>query len=327
LRQISVLSWYAAVGLFALGCHTAARAAPDAVVTNIRGQVHIVRAGGERVQATAATPVEAGDEVRTGPNGSATLYYPQRAPVALEGGKSVTVGADAEPVHRQGAFARAWSALLSALKQGFGGQHVSRPAATRGGADGFAPPHAVAPRCSRIVESRPTFRWTPAEGAARYTVKVGFYDDLQDIWRSECPRAPLTYPESAPAFEAERKYFWEVTAHVGAARIRSDPVWFSVLDEGQRQQLQSTLNELQQSGLDMGGDLSVACVYLDYEVLDQAAAIMERASSRNPDDPTSHVLLADVYERMDLSIQAEKARRRAEAVSEAQRAVWREVER
>jgi Flp pilus assembly protein TadD len=68
-----------------------------------------------------------------------------------------------------------------------------------------------------------------------------------------------------------------------------------------------------------------ACVYLDYELYERAATVLRRAAEKNPDDPTPHALLPDVYEKLDLRTEADNARQRSDQIEERQRAAWRDA--
>ncbi len=311
--------------LAGLACVGHAGASPDGVLSSIKGEVRLSRGGGPAEPVVAATPLQQGDRIEVGAAAGAVIYYPNRPPLKLQPGQTFTVAA-AQSGDRKSALARAWAALIRGLAAGFGGERISRPAATRGSLGGFTPPNPIAPRCTKIMTRRPTFRWDPVPGANKYVVTVGFYQTQNRIWSQEAKSTSIVYPAEAPPFEYGRRYFWEVAADTGTARVPSDTVWFAVLPEEEVRAVQECVKELRsqaQSPDEMG--LAIACVYSECGLDDAAATELERLYSANPEDPTVQLLLYELYRRMERPDLAQKVWRGAYQVTDEQRDVWRKI--
>jgi hypothetical protein len=114
-------------------------------------------------------------------------------------------------------------------------------------------PEPLSPRCSAILESRPTFSWRPGvepeSGSIGYEVTL--VDDSRDFLAA-IPYPPpqtsqhtsmlsVSYPPDRPPLEPGRTYSWKVNALVGGEWHASAYVPFRVLDREQASVLEKEL--------------------------------------------------------------------------------------
>src|SRR5262249_21018278 len=76
---------------------------------------------------------------------------------------------------------------------------------------------AVEP-AGRILETRPSFAWTPVPGADEYRVAVSSSDGAV-LWNRTSAIARLDYPPDVAALEEGRAYVWEVSAKGPLGRV------------------------------------------------------------------------------------------------------------
>src|SRR5690349_4828605 len=114
--------------LFASTCH----GAPLAMLTGVRGSVSIVR-GGKTVPGKTGAPLQAGDVVRVGAGGSATIYFASRAPQTLGANQQIKIAADGKA-----SAPSLWSSVYSGVSAGFARRGEKIGATVRGSHPTFA---------------------------------------------------------------------------------------------------------------------------------------------------------------------------------------------
>jgi hypothetical protein len=141
-----------------------------------------------------------------------------------------------------------------------------------------------------MLSDRPTFRWSPLEGATGYVVEV--YDDKLDqiTISSQLTDTSWTAPQSLKRGEI---YSWQVTASKGGEEIISPRppaplAKFRILD-------QTLANELVQARRAYGAShLTMALVYTQAGLLDEAEREFRSLQRANPNSTISRRLLADL---------------------------------
>ena len=141
-----------------------------------------------------------------------------------------------------------------------------------------------------MLSDRPTFRWSPLEGATSYIVDV--YDDKlrQIVTSSQLSDTSWTAPQS---LKRGGIYSWQVTAVKGGEEILSPrppapPAKFRILDEAQA-------NELAQARRDHASlHLTMALVYTKAGLLDEAEREFRALQKANPNSAISRRLLANL---------------------------------
>lgn len=160
------------------------------------------------------------------------------------------------------------------------------------------PPLVLSPRDTLLLPGPLTFEWAGSD-RLRYTVRVLGPGGL--VWEeANLGRRPVEYPASAPALREGVQYVWELTApghpvqraqfqllpSAEAARVRSA---LSLLEPGALSDYPRSTVVLMRAGL-----LAQERLYHDARRELLAGIAVDR------DEPTLHLLLGSVYERIGL---------------------------
>jgi hypothetical protein len=139
-----------------------------------------------------------------------------------------------------------------------------------------------------LLSDRPTFRWSPLEGATGYIVEV--YDDkLKQVLIS--PQLTDTSWRAPQSLERGGIYSWQVTASKGGEEFSSPrppapPAKFRILD-------QTLANEIVQARRAYASShLTMALVYTQAGLLDEAEREFRALQKANPNSAISRRLLA-----------------------------------
>jgi putative zinc finger protein len=141
-----------------------------------------------------------------------------------------------------------------------------------------------------MLSDRPTFRWSPLEGATGYIVEV--YDDKpsQVIISSQLTGTSWTAPQS---LKRGGIYSWQITAIKGGEEFSSPPppaplAKFRILDE-------NLANEIVQARRDYASShLTLALVYTRAGLLDDAEQEFRALQKANPNSMIPRRLLANL---------------------------------
>jgi hypothetical protein len=141
-----------------------------------------------------------------------------------------------------------------------------------------------------LLSDRPTFRWSPLEGATGYIVEV--YDDKlrQIITSSQVADTSWTAPQS---LKRGAIYSWQVTAIKGGEEFSSPRppapmAKFRILDE-------ALANEVVQARRAYASShLTLALVYTRTGLLDEAEQEFRALQRANPNSTISRLLLTDL---------------------------------
>ena len=139
----------------------------------------------------------------------------------------------------------------------------------------------------------------------RYKVRVLGPQGL--LWeQGELPRKPVTYPASAPALEPGVRYFWQLeTAGQPAQQAE-----FQILPAGEATRVRESLDLLVPGSLPGYPPSSIALMRAGYALRDGLYADARRelvaALASDPDEPTLHFLLGQVYDAIGLSELAQR---------------------
>lgn len=180
------------------------------------------------------------------------------------------------------------------------------------GAPAATTPVIVSPRGTRILSAPVTFVWTGGE-SLRYTVEV--VGPGGRVWSaSDLPRAPVTYPSSAPALRPGVSYEWVLIAG-GFQPLRAR---FEIVSQDEASRIQSSLRMLEPRELAgyprstvtllRAGLLASERLYQD--ALDELTDNLGAA----PDEPTIHFVMGQLYDQIGLRHLAEQAFARARSL-------------
>ena len=279
---------------------------PVGVLTEIRadrGQVEVKRAG--ESQWTAAQPLLAlrpGDQLRV--TGEA------RAALVFTGGRGAqAVSASNSPFTVQPPAAAAAGdkvkGLVGSVTDFLSGKQKDLaylPLSVRS----VRPPRVaqLQPRATKVLSGAVVFEWSGSD-TLRYKVRVS--GPQGQLWeKGELPRRPLAYPSSAPALEPGVRYTWQLEA-TGQPPQETE---FQVLAAADTARVRESLDLLTPASLPGYPASSVALMRAGYMLKDGLYADARRelltALAADPDEPTLHLLLGQVYDTIGLGELAQR---------------------
>ena len=168
------------------------------------------------------------------------------------------------------------------------------------------PPRVVqlAPRDTKILPGAVAFEWNGSD-TLRYRVRVLSAQGL--LWeQADLPRRPVAYPASAPALQPGVRYLWQL--ETGGQPVQQTE--FEILAPGDAARVRESLGILVPASLPGYPDSSVAIMRAGYLLRDGLHAEARRellaAQAKDPDEPTLHLLLGQVYETTGLTDLAQR---------------------
>jgi hypothetical protein len=184
---------------------------------------------------------------------------------------------------------------------GQGKSPIYRPLAVRNALQ----PVILAPRQTKLLPGPVTFEWSGPE-RLRYSIRV--HSPGRMLWeQAQLPRQPLSYPEAAPALRERVPYTWELQTNGHPVQHAQ----FELLPASEAARVQETLALLQSSvlpGYPPNTVLLLRAGFLFREGLYQEARreLLDGIIA-DPHEPTLHLLLGHVYDRMGLKELAAEA--------------------
>ncbi|HEY4909146.1 MAG TPA: hypothetical protein VIJ73_06575, partial [Methylomirabilota bacterium] len=160
------------------------------------------------------------------------------------------------------------------------------------------------PRATKILPGAVTFEWSGSD-TLRYKVRV--LGPQGTLWeQADLPRKPLTYPASAPSLEPGVRYIWQLET-AGQPVQQAE---FQILPAGEAARVRESLDILVPASLPGYPPSSVALMRAGYVLRDGLYADARRellaALASDPDEPTLHLLLGQVYDTIGLSELAQR---------------------
>ncbi len=278
-----------------------ARAAdPIAVLTEIRmerGQVQVKRAG--ESQWAVPQPLLAlrpGDQLRAAGEGRAVLVF-----TGGRGTQSVSVSNSPFTVEAPAATGSSEKlrGVLGSVTDFLVGKQKDLnylPLSVRA----VRPPHVLplSPRDTRLVSAPVVFEWSGPD-ILRYRIQVSGPQGL--LWeQANLPRKPLTYPAGVPALSPGVRYSWQLEAP-GKPAQRTE---FEILAPAAADRAREAAELLTPASLPGYSRSSVALVragfFFQQQLFADARRELMAAIAADPDEPTLHMLLGQVYERIGL---------------------------
>lgn len=285
------------------------------VVTEIkvgRGRVEVRPAGSAAWR--PAGPLQSlrpGDQVRATGNAAAV--------VLLTGGRgSVRVDAAASPytvpapAPGPGPTQKALQLLQASL--GFlsqsGRESPTAVLATRGVSK---PPVILGPRNGPVLPGPLAIEWVGSR-VARYALRITGPGGVV-LERAEVAGARFEYPSDGPRLASGARYTVQVTA-------RGHPpeqAWFEVVDAARGQAIRQDLAGVEQALGATPSPSTLAAVRVgslaSQGFLHDARAALAVALAKDPEEPTLHLLLGQIYARLGLAEQAAQAYEEAQVLS------------
>jgi hypothetical protein len=167
------------------------------------------------------------------------------------------------------------------------------PLAVRGGK---RPPVLVSPRNTKLMTDAPTLQWM---GMERQPGTVRLYGPEGLLWSAEnISLTQIKYPASAPRLKPGVEYSWVIEKK----DFTVEKVRFQLLPPAEVKSVQDEMTALQNApgvpkttqAILKAGLFSSRALYYD------AREALVEAVKADPDEPTLHFLLADVYEKTGL---------------------------
>ena len=286
----------------ALLCVAAAPAQPDetaGMITELkvgRGKVEMKTADGDWHRALPLSALRAGDQVRAAGDASAVVLLTGGRGTVLIKAKSspYTVGAPRAP---ESTAQRARSLLSTSL--GFLATGPKEPPkAVTSSRSGARPPDILSPRNGLILPDTLVFEWLGSR-FSRYRVRITEASTVV-FERKGVVGARFTYPADAPSLKPGVRYQLQVEV----AGSKPTDAWFEIVDEARTADVRNNLRELDASlgrrvspssrAAVRGGALAAD------ELFHDARLVVLAALAKDPDEPSLHMLLANIYDKTGL---------------------------
>lgn len=269
-----------------------------------RGQVEVRPVGLEVWRrAEPLLGLRAGDLVRASEDASVVILLSGgRGSVTVEAANSPHVVSHPPPGESRIEKARA---LLEAALGFLAATAAEAPRAILSTRAGILAPVILSPRNGPILPDSLSFEWL-GRRFSRYTVQIvtptGAVIEKKDV-----TGARFDHPADAPPLSPGVRY----TFRVLSASYPPQEAWFEVLDPNRAQAVRRDLMELEQS-LGPGASLSTrvalqAGFLASRGLLHDARLALIAGLAKDPDEPTFHLLLGQIYEKVGLTQQAAEA--------------------
>ena len=168
------------------------------------------------------------------------------------------------------------------------------------------PPRVVQlqPRETKILPGPVTFEWGGSD-TLRYKIRV--LGPQGTLWeQANLPRKPVIYPASAPALEPGTRYFWQLETE-GQPMQHAQ---FQIVSPAEAARVRESLDMLVPGYLPGYPPSSIALMRAGYVLRDGLYADARRelltAVAADPDEPTLHLLLGQVYDTIGLGELAQR---------------------
>ena len=264
-----------------------------AVITEIklnRGDVQI-RLPGKKgwEKPTLLQSLYAGTQIQASADATAVVLF-------MEGTRTVTVDEKNSPFEVKPADAKAgqasgWEVVRFLLGKKRPASYV--PVAGRGGKQ---PPVLVSPRNTKLITDLPMLQWM---GMERQPGTVRVYGPDGQVWAAKnISLTQIKYPSSAPRLKPGVEYAWTIEKKgfpVEKAR-------FKILAPEGGKAVQEKLVSLQNASSVPKTTLAIlkAGLLVSHELYHEAREALVEAMNGDPDEPTLHFLLGEIYEKTGL---------------------------
>ena len=161
---------------------------------------------------------------------------------------------------------------------------------------GKRPPVLISPRNTKLLTDAPTLQWM---GMERQPGTVRLFGPEGILWSAEnISLTQIKYPASAPRLKAGVEYAWVIEKK----GFPVDKVRFQLLAPAEIKSVQDEMTSLQNApGVPKTTQAILkAGLFASRELYYDAREALIEAVKADPDEPTLHFLLADVYEKTGL---------------------------
>jgi hypothetical protein len=278
--------------IFALTVSALARAQEAVgVITEIklnRGDVQIRLPGKNWEKPALLQSLYAGTQIQATKDARAVVLYTDSAKTATIDEKNSPFEVKAANGKGGGSVKEAAASLMGKKKPA-----VYVPLAVRGGK---RPPVLLAPRNTKLMTDAPTLQWM---GMERQPGNVRVYGPEGVLWSAEnISLTQIKYPPSAPRLKPGVEYTWLIEKKDAPA----EKVRFQLLAPAEAKAVEKDLASLRSvSGVSKTTEAVLqAGLLASRELYYDAREVLSEAVKADPDEPTLHFLLGDVYEKTGL---------------------------
>lgn len=289
---MKILIFLAAL-LFGAAPFAAAARAEDAVgvITELRlnrGDVEIRLPGKSWEKPAPLQSLYAGTQIQASRDAAAVVLY-------TEGMKTVTIDEKNSPFEIKPAAAKGGGGVKEIAGALMGKKKPPNYAAlaVRGGK---RPPVLLAPRSTKLMTDAPTLQWM---GMDRQPGTVRVYGPEGLLWTAEnVALTQIKYPASAPRLKPGVEYAWAIEKQ----GFPAEKARFQLLAPAEIKAVEDEAASIRSAA---GVPPTTAAVlkaglYSAHELYYDAREVLAEAVKRDPDEPTLHFLLADVYGKTGL---------------------------
>jgi hypothetical protein len=278
--------------VFALTISASARA-QDAVgvITEIklnRGEVQIRLPGKNWEKPALLQSLYAGTQIQTTKDAKVVVLYTDSARTATVDEKNSPFVIKASSGKGGGGVKEVAASLMGKKKPA-----AYVPLAVRGGKK---PPVLLAPRNTKLMTDTPTLQWM---GMERQPGNVRVYGPEGVLWSAEnISLTQIKYPPSAPHLKPGVQYTWLIEKKDSSA----EKVRFQLLAPAEAKAVEKDLASLHNvNGVSKTTEAVLqAGLLASRELYYDAREVLTEAVKADPDEPTLHFLLGDVYEKTGL---------------------------
>lgn len=170
------------------------------------------------------------------------------------------------------------------------------------------PPTLLSPRNTKVMTEAPNLQWM---GMDHQTGTVRVYGPEGLIWSAEnIALTQIKYPPTAAPLKPGVEYLWALEKRGFAAEKAS----FKLMDAEELKAVQGRLSSLQQTAGMPTTTTAIlkASLLISTELFHEAREILVDAAKSDPDEPTLHFLLGEIYDKTGLKSLAAEEYREAE---------------
>jgi len=309
MRTISIMLFISFLGF---GLLTELSGQSVAAFSSVKGDVTI-KSGSKTSKARSSSKLKNGDRIKAGSNGKAVIIYYSGKEVVLRNNGSHTIRSSKSKKNSQA------SGLGKVVSDLLWGKEKSKSVAgtTRWQtAEEDTTLITVYPRRSKILESRPIFRWADTMNKRFYTLTIesevseySYSTRVHGTW--------FAYPAGAPKLGSEDQYVWHISDSSGR---QSAKVYFSLLGDEQHAYLKNDVLEIEllkpSDGETVKTDFLLSAAHYRYNLFHSALDYAQQAAVAHPEMPGVYTLLETLNTRLGNKTAAKLNAREFAKVSE-----------
>jgi len=269
-----------------------------ALLTEISGTVELARSGtGSFEKADWGTPLFAGDRLRTAASSQAVVLFSNNNMMTISAGNTFTITAGDNTAASSQSVSDSIVSSDSDLtlhRAGQGEIEVLGGLRNSGSSDDVT---LDSPINTAVGTTHPEFRWSAKDDFELYRVTIQSESGV--VWTHETESRSVLYPESAPALAAGKTYFWSVEGENILDVSESVMTSFEILTDEEQQALNSGLSSLNDMYSESFRESSyyylLGSLYAKHNVLGPAIKAFEWIAKNNPDSPSAHRVLGNLY--------------------------------